>query len=119
MNDSAQPPLLHPDYKSTMLRAPKLPPVSILPTQTELTGPSDWSKLMGGPLADLTTQHKGAPHGQRIIVPGRVLDEDGASGTEQRRRNMAGQCRRPLHPLQGRLGRADRSQFHRRRPCHH
>ncbi len=32
---------------------------------------------MGNSLADLTTQHAGAPSGQRIIVSGRVLDEFG------------------------------------------
>jgi protocatechuate 3,4-dioxygenase beta subunit len=32
---------------------------------------------MGGSLAGLTTQHKGVPQGQRIIVSGRVLDEQG------------------------------------------
>jgi protocatechuate 3,4-dioxygenase beta subunit len=31
---------------------------------------------MGPALADLTAQHAGAPLGQRIIVSGRVLDED-------------------------------------------
>ncbi len=32
---------------------------------------------MGGALADLTTQHKAPPLGQRITVSGRVLDENG------------------------------------------
>jgi protocatechuate 3,4-dioxygenase beta subunit len=45
-------------------------------TLTEITGPNAWSELMGDSLADLTTQHKGAPIGQRIVVSGRVLDED-------------------------------------------
>jgi protocatechuate 3,4-dioxygenase beta subunit len=29
--------------------------------------------------SDLTTQHEGTPIGQRIIVTGRVLDEDGGT----------------------------------------
>jgi protocatechuate 3,4-dioxygenase, beta subunit len=32
---------------------------------------------MGASAADLTTQHKGAPQGQRIIISGRVLDAEG------------------------------------------
>lgn len=72
-----QPPLLHPDYRSTRLRAPSQPLVQIPQTMTESTGPADcWDRLMGGALADLTAQHKGEPIGQRIIVEGRVVDED-------------------------------------------
>ena len=74
--DAGHPPLLHPDYKSTVLRSPKQPLVRIPQTLTEVTGPSErWESLMGTSLADLTTQHQGAPIGQRIIVSGRVLDE--------------------------------------------
>ena len=74
--DAGQPPALHPEYRSTVLRTPTQPPVEIPQTLTELTGPSDWASLMGGADADLTRQHAGAPLGQRIIVCGRVLDED-------------------------------------------
>lgn len=76
--DAGQPPLLHPDYRSTRLRAPRNPPVEVRPTLTETSGPTaPWERLMGGALADLTRQHNGVPLGQRIIVSGRVLDEDG------------------------------------------
>ncbi len=75
--DASQPASLTPAYVSTVLRAPLQPLVRIPHTLTEVTGPDGrWDDLMGGPLADLTTQHKGEPHGQRIIVSGRVLDED-------------------------------------------
>jgi protocatechuate 3,4-dioxygenase beta subunit len=74
--DAGQPPGLHPEYRSTVLRTPSQPPVEIPQTLTELTGPSDWASLMGAADADLTRQHAGAPLGQRIIVCGRVLDED-------------------------------------------
>jgi protocatechuate 3,4-dioxygenase beta subunit len=58
-------------------RSPSQPLVRIPQTLTETTGPADcWERLMGPALADLTTQHAGAPLGQRIIVSGRVLDED-------------------------------------------
>ncbi len=71
-----QPPSLFPDYRSTVLRAPRQPLVAIPRTLTETTGPADcWDRLMGSALADLTAQHKGPPLGQRIIVSGRVLDE--------------------------------------------
>jgi protocatechuate 3,4-dioxygenase beta subunit len=43
---------------------------------TEVTGPTHcWDRLTGPAVCDLTTQQKGAPQGQRIIVAGRVLDE--------------------------------------------
>ncbi|HXQ45861.1 MAG TPA: protocatechuate 3,4-dioxygenase subunit beta [Caulobacteraceae bacterium] len=74
--DEGQPPLLHPAYASTVARSPRLPLVRIPQTLTEISGPDDWDRLMGPALADLTTQHAGAPIGQRIIVSGRVLDEN-------------------------------------------
>jgi len=76
--DAGQPAVLEPNYKSTVLRSPREPMVKIPQTLTEITGPSaPWEGLMGNSLADLTTQHAGAPSGQRIIVSGRVLDEYG------------------------------------------
>ncbi|QUD89185.1 protocatechuate 3,4-dioxygenase subunit beta [Phenylobacterium montanum] len=75
--DAGQPPSLHPPYASTVARSPRQPLVRIPQTLTETTGPADWSRLMGGAMADLTKQHAGEPLGQRIIVSGRVLDEAG------------------------------------------
>lgn len=76
--DPGQAPLLHPDYRSTILRAPREPLIDIPQTVTETSGPAaPWECVMGGAIADLTSQHKGAPLGQRIVVTGRVLDEDG------------------------------------------
>jgi protocatechuate 3,4-dioxygenase, beta subunit len=75
---AAQPPSLFAPYASTARRSPSQQLISIPQTLTETTGPSGcWDALMGASLADLTTQHKGAPLGQRIVVSGRVLDEDG------------------------------------------
>ena len=77
-DDAGSPPLLVPDYRSTMARAPLQPPIAIPQTLTETTGPGGcWDRLMGSALADLTKQHKAEPLGQRIIVAGRVLDEQG------------------------------------------
>jgi protocatechuate 3,4-dioxygenase beta subunit len=76
--DAGQPPSLHPGYASTVARSPRQPLVKIPHTLTETTGPAGcWENLMGGALADLTAQHAGTPQGQRIIVSGRVLDEQG------------------------------------------
>jgi protocatechuate 3,4-dioxygenase, beta subunit len=76
--DAGQPPSFYPDYASTVSRSPREPLVRIPHTLTETTGPANaWSRLMGESMADLTTQHKGEPLGQRIVVSGRVLDEDG------------------------------------------
>jgi protocatechuate 3,4-dioxygenase, beta subunit len=73
---SSQPPLLSPDYKSTVLRAPSQAPVILRHRLTEVTGP-----LITGPIGpsdhDLTTQHAGEPIGQRIVVFGQVRDSDG------------------------------------------
>lgn len=74
--DAGAPPSLFPDYRSTVLRAPTHPPIRIPQTLTELTGPTDcWDRLTGPAVADLTAQHQGTPQGQRIIISGRVLDE--------------------------------------------
>lgn len=76
-DDAGAPPSLFPDYGSTRTRAPLQPPLRVPQTRTETTGPAGWDRLMGPSLADLTTQYGGVPQGQRIIVAGRVLDEDG------------------------------------------
>jgi len=81
-DDAGQPAPLFADYRSTTLRAPTQPPVRAPQTLTEVTGPGGcWDRLMGAAAADLTVQHRnraggGEPIGQRIIVSGRVLDED-------------------------------------------
>ncbi|MCT4474549.1 protocatechuate 3,4-dioxygenase subunit beta [Bosea spartocytisi] len=76
-NDEGSPPSHWPDYRSTVLRSPRQAPLAIPQTLTEVTGPGDWGRLMGPAMLDLTTQHKAAPQGQRIVVTGRVLDENG------------------------------------------
>jgi protocatechuate 3,4-dioxygenase beta subunit len=75
------PPLLWPDYKSTVRRAPSRPLVGMPLTITEASGPSG-AALLGdhepGPLDyDLTRQHAGEPLGERIIVHGEVRDAEG------------------------------------------
>jgi protocatechuate 3,4-dioxygenase, beta subunit len=77
-DDAGSPPSLFPDYRSTVQRSPRQPLIRLPQTLTETTGPvGNWDRLMGGALADLTTQHAAMPQGQRIVVSGRVLDESG------------------------------------------
>ena len=72
-----QPPYLYPDYASTVKRAPKRAPIRFEHTLSELTGPVFTDHWAGPDATDLTRQHKGAPLGERMILAGRVLDEDG------------------------------------------
>ena len=73
----ASPASLSPDYKSSLRRSPSQPLVIIPPSMTEITGPLFGHNAVRADEADLTKQHKGEPLGERIIVAGRVLDEDG------------------------------------------
>lgn len=73
----AQPPALHPPYGSTVKRAPRQSPIRLPHSLSEVTGPL-WDRSILRPSDDdLTHQHKGEPIGERIVVTGRVLDEDG------------------------------------------
>ena len=71
-----QPDYLFPRYASTVKRAPTQPLVMLPQTETELTGPVfGYGEVKRGD-HDLTNQHAGDPIGERIIVSGRVLDEN-------------------------------------------
>ncbi|MGZ4762287.1 MAG: dioxygenase family protein, partial [Ilumatobacteraceae bacterium] len=73
------PPFLYSDYKSTVKRSPSHDLISIVQTLTETTGPGPgWADLSDDD-ADLTTNAGtgGEAIGQRSIITGRVLDEDG------------------------------------------
>ena len=72
-----QPPYLHPAYKSTHKRAPTQPLVTLPHTLSEATGCAIDPQLVAADAADLTRQGVGAPLGERIIVAGRLLDENG------------------------------------------
>ncbi|WP_438033223.1 protocatechuate 3,4-dioxygenase subunit beta [Sorangium sp. So ce204] len=73
----AQPPYLHRPYNSTHKRAPTRPLVVLPQTLSEVTGPVFGAELVAPNAADLTRQSRGEPLGERIVVAGRVLDEDG------------------------------------------
>ena len=73
------PPFSYPDYKSTIKRSPTRDLVSIVATLSETTGPGPvWSEIAQED-ADLTTNAGtgGEAIGERIIVSGHVLDENG------------------------------------------
>jgi protocatechuate 3,4-dioxygenase, beta subunit len=72
-----QPSHLHPPYVSSIKRAPTKPLIHLPHTLSEVTGPSFGAETANVKAFDLTKQHSGEPLGERIIVSGRVLDENG------------------------------------------
>lgn len=76
---ASHPPYIDPDYKSTVLRGPTRPLVPLVHTLSELTGPVYGHESVGPLDHDLTRNgaKDSAPIGERIVVTGRVLDEDG------------------------------------------
>lgn len=71
-----QPNHLHPPYESSIKRSPQKPLISMPHTLTEVTGPVFGSESIDVKACDLTRRHSGEPLGERIIVSGRVLDEN-------------------------------------------
>ncbi len=71
------PPLDSPGYRSSLLRAPRLPPVRLPQGLTEITGPLLGAERVTAADSDLTGRHAHEPIGERIIVTGRVLDSGG------------------------------------------
>jgi protocatechuate 3,4-dioxygenase beta subunit len=76
-SNKVHPAPLSPEYRSSIKRAPHKPLIPMPHTLTELTGPVYGHETVRTGDNDLTAQHKGEPLGERIIVHGRVLDEDG------------------------------------------
>ncbi|HTQ07089.1 MAG TPA: protocatechuate 3,4-dioxygenase subunit beta [Polyangiaceae bacterium] len=72
-----QPEYLHTPYNSTHKRAPLQAPLGLPRTLSELTGPVISPERVPANAADLTRQGAADPLGERIVVGGRVLDEDG------------------------------------------
>ncbi len=71
------PPYLYEPYVGTRLRAPAQPLVLLPHTETELAEPVYGHSAVGAADADLTNRHEGQPQGQRIVVSGRVVDDEG------------------------------------------
>jgi protocatechuate 3,4-dioxygenase, beta subunit len=74
---AVDPPYLYPDYVGTRLRAPRDPLVILPLTLTELTAPVFGESAVTALDGDLTRQHDGEPIGERVVVSGRVLGDDG------------------------------------------
>lgn len=76
---TVQPPYLHPDYKSTVKRAPQQALIPLTSALSELTGPVYGHEMLRPLDNDLTRNAvvNGEAIGERIIVTGRVLDERG------------------------------------------
>lgn len=72
-----QPEYWHRPYASSELRSPRMPLIPITHTLTEITGPHFGAADVAQGGSDLSSRHAGQPIGERIIVSGRVLDEDG------------------------------------------
>lgn len=75
----SHPVMINPAYKSTVLRAPKKPLIPIKQSLTELTGPVYGHESVAAIDADLTKNARktAEPLGERIVVTGRVIDENG------------------------------------------
>jgi protocatechuate 3,4-dioxygenase beta subunit len=76
LHPGTQPDHLHLPYVSSIKRSPTKPQIRIPFTLSEVTGPSFRSEIVQPKAYDLTRQHSGEPLGERIIVSGRVLDEN-------------------------------------------
>jgi protocatechuate 3,4-dioxygenase beta subunit len=94
---SSDPPYLHPDYVSTRTRAPKRPLLPLPEELHSLAAPVFGEDALDPEDADLTVHGDGEPLGERIIVSGRVHDEDGrpvsSSLVEVWQANAAGRYR--------------------------
>ena len=66
-----------PRYRSAAARTPKNQPLILDATQAELSGPIFGHNSLAPGDSDLTQQHDGHPQGERIIVAGRLLDDQG------------------------------------------
>jgi protocatechuate 3,4-dioxygenase beta subunit len=82
MNDMTRPqdidpPYAYADYRSTHLRVPKQPLLRVPRALLDVPGPSVPANFVKGGDNDLTVHGRSAPLGEKMIVSGRLLDEDG------------------------------------------
>ena len=76
-NEEVDPPYLAAGYRSTVLRSPREPLLSMPGAIRSLRAPVYGHGEVQPQDADLTRQHIGEPQGERIIVAGRLMDENG------------------------------------------
>ncbi|MEN8197654.1 MAG: protocatechuate 3,4-dioxygenase subunit beta [Pseudomonadota bacterium] len=76
----SHPAYVSPEYKSTVLRGPNKPLIPLKQTLSEMTGPVYGHESVGPLDHDMTKNARvnGEPLGERIVVAGRVLDENGS-----------------------------------------
>ncbi len=72
-----QPEYHYPAYGSSILRSPRRPLIVMPHTLSELSGPVFGDNQVTAQDSDLTAHHSDEPLGERILVHGRVLGEDG------------------------------------------
>jgi protocatechuate 3,4-dioxygenase, beta subunit len=79
VNFDTQPPLLYPEYKSTILRSPTMPLMPVKEYLKNLSLPAFGESVLGALDNDLTKNARvnGEPIGERIKVSGKVTDEYG------------------------------------------
>jgi protocatechuate 3,4-dioxygenase beta subunit len=75
--DASQPRLLYPAYQSTVRRAPRQRGLRLSPRLDDLRAPVYGYLPISETDSDLTRQHTGEPLGERIIVSGQVVGQDG------------------------------------------
>jgi protocatechuate 3,4-dioxygenase, beta subunit len=104
VNSGSQPAYLHQAYRSTHRRAPSQPLIRLPHTLSKLTGPVYRHNPISPADNDLTSHFAEPLQGERIVVAGRVVDEDGRGVpntlVEIWRTNAAGRYRhsRDNHP---------------------
>ena len=78
-NRDIHPPAFTPDYKTSVLRSPRIPLWSLQNSLSEVTGPRFTPNELGALDHDLLLNYAkdGEPIGERTIVHGHVLDENG------------------------------------------
>jgi protocatechuate 3,4-dioxygenase, beta subunit len=82
MNDMTRdalldPPYLYPDYRSTLLRAPKEPLLALPQDALDVPGPLVPRGFVRARDNDLTAHGKAAPLGERMVLAGRLIDAEG------------------------------------------
>jgi protocatechuate 3,4-dioxygenase, beta subunit len=78
VSPGTHPEYLHAAYRSTVKRAPAQALIALPRSETPLSVAEFSASMLKANDADLTKQSTQAPLGERIIVAGRVIDEDGA-----------------------------------------
>jgi protocatechuate 3,4-dioxygenase beta subunit len=73
----SQPTCRYDAYRSSIGRVPSKPLIQLPHTISEVSGPVYGHHPIGDTDNDLTRQHAGEPLGERVIVSGRVIDENG------------------------------------------